>query len=103
MLPRPAVAALTLGAAVTLVPGALAITPTVAQCVTTSEQGQADRDEGRYKRARDAFASCSNEVCPVVIRRDCVKWLSELDASAPTIVFVARDERGADLGDVTVR
>jgi hypothetical protein len=103
MVPRPAVAALTLGAAVTLAPGAVAITPTVAQCLSTSEQGQADRDEGRYKRARDAFVSCSNDACPVVVRRDCLKWLSELDASAPTIVFVARDERGADLGDVTVR
>ncbi|MDP9034751.1 MAG: hypothetical protein M3O50_08070 [Myxococcota bacterium] len=75
---------------------------TKQQCIAGSEQGQSDRDEGRYRSARKAFFECARAVCPRVIADSCTKWLRELDDSAPTIVLGANDEHGNDLTDVNV-
>ncbi|MDP9152087.1 MAG: hypothetical protein M3O36_19355 [Myxococcota bacterium] len=72
------------------------------QCIAASEQGQSDRDEGRYRSARKAFFGCARAVCPRVIVDSCTKWLRDLDDSAPTIVLGANDEHGNDLTDVNV-
>ena len=77
--------------------------PGVSQCLSASEHGQLDRDEGRYVRAREALLTCSSSACPPVVQRDCVKWLAEIDATMPTLVFVVRNAAGSDLREVVVR
>jgi hypothetical protein len=77
--------------------------PGVAQCLSTSEHAQLDRDEGRYLKAREGLLTCSSATCPPVVQRDCLKWLAEIDATMPTLVFVVRSASGNDLGDVVVR
>ena len=76
--------------------------PDAAACVQASEQGQTERDEGKYRAARQSFLACSREACPALVVRSCATWLRELDTTAPTIVVGARDEHGNDLSDVTV-
>jgi hypothetical protein len=72
------------------------------QCLAASDQGQQMRDDGKYRRAREAFAACARDACPALVRRDCVKWLADLDQSSPSIVVGAKDDKGGDLVDVTV-
>src|SRR5580692_3876063 len=71
-------------------------------CIAAAERGQAQRDDGKYRAARDAFVACSQETCPRVIQQSCTKWLHDLEETTPTIVLGAKDEHGNDLTDVTV-
>jgi hypothetical protein len=41
-------------------------------------------------------------VCPRVVKRDCDRWIGEVESSLPTVVVTARDARGQDLVDVRV-
>jgi hypothetical protein len=71
-------------------------------CIAAAERGQAQRDDGKYRAAREAFVACSQDACPRVIQQSCTKWLHDLEESTPTIVLGAKDEHGTDLTDVTV-
>jgi hypothetical protein len=73
------------------------------QCLAASDQGQSLRDDGKYHKAREAFASCARDTCPTLVRRDCTKWLADLEQSWPSIVVGAKDEKGTDLTDVKVQ
>jgi hypothetical protein len=72
------------------------------QCISASDQGQQLRDDGKYRLAREAFARCARETCPIPVRQDCVHWLLEVDQSSATIVINAKDNNGNDLADVAV-
>lgn len=72
------------------------------QCASSAEDAQKLRDEGKYRRAREQMLVCARDVCPGPIKSDCGKWLTELDRDAPTVVFGARDSKGADVFDVKV-
>ena len=71
-------------------------------CIAASDEGQQLRDDGKYRRAREAFAACARDACPSLVRRDCMKWLADLEQSSPSIVVGAKDDKGGDLVDVTV-
>jgi hypothetical protein len=73
-----------------------------SDCVSASEHGQAAREKGRLREARKHFVSCAADACPKPLRLDCARWLDEVDASLPTVVFGAKDARGADVFDMTV-
>jgi len=73
-----------------------------AQCLAASDDGQSQRDDGKYRRARESFTTCSRDVCPALVRRDCTKWLAELAQSWPSVVVSAKDDKGADLVAVSV-
>jgi hypothetical protein len=72
------------------------------QCLQASDQGQSLRDDGKYRRAREAFTTCSRPVCPTIVQRDCVKWLADLEATTPSVVVNAKDDKGNDLTAVKV-
>jgi hypothetical protein len=65
-------------------------------CVAASDQAQTLRDEGKYRAARLQLLACSRDACPGLVRHDCEKWLSDLDANQPTVVLGARDPKGTD-------
>jgi hypothetical protein len=71
-------------------------------CIAAAERGQAQRDDGKYRSARQAFLACAENTCPRVVEQSCTKWLRELDESTPTVVLGAKDDHGTDLTDVTV-
>jgi hypothetical protein len=89
-------------AASTIVAPRAAAADDKAQCLTASDQGQSLRDDGKYHKAREAFAACAREACPTIVRRDCMKWLADLEQSWPSVVVGAKDDKGADLVDVKV-
>jgi hypothetical protein len=74
----------------------------VAACVKASESAQTLRDEGKYNLAREQLLVCTRDLCPGIVRRDCTQWLSEIDASMPSVVVSAKDGSGRDLVDVRV-
>ncbi len=71
-------------------------------CVAASDQAQTLRDEGKFRRAREALLVCARDACPGIVRKDCEKWLADLDASYPTVVLGARDAKGRDVSGVRV-
>jgi hypothetical protein len=71
-------------------------------CPSASEEGQRLRDKNKYTDARAMFRACSQPTCPAIVRKDCTKWLSELEETQPTVVIAAQDAAGADLAAVKV-
>jgi hypothetical protein len=72
----------------------------VDRCIAASAEGQALRDRGQLRAARDRFLECSRDSCPALIRRDCANWLGNMQASIPSVAPRARDAAGRDLADV---
>jgi hypothetical protein len=71
-------------------------------CLAASDSGQKERDAGHLIEAEKQFLQCSRDVCPRVVRNDCEKWASDVQERTPTLVFAARDSKGADLAEVGV-
>jgi hypothetical protein len=71
-------------------------------CLTDYEGGQRLRNRGALRESAEALRACAQESCPLIIRRDCATWLSEVERAIPTIVVVARGPSGDELRDVTV-
>jgi hypothetical protein len=80
----------------------LAAAPTAAECVDAATQGQKFRDENKYIDAKSQFATCGADACPKSVKRQCLKWLEELDERMPSVVLAVRDSKGADVTDVTL-
>jgi len=73
-----------------------------AACIASADAGQNLRDHHKLVAARERFVACASEACPAAIRKDCIQWQSDVESRTPTVVFVARDERGNDLAAVKV-
>jgi hypothetical protein len=71
------------------------------QCASAADQAQQLRDEGKYRRAREQLLVCARDVCPAPIKRDCLEWLTQVENTAPTVVFGAK-EGSKDLSEVKV-
>ncbi|MDC0748078.1 hypothetical protein [Polyangium mundeleinium] len=94
--------ALVFFAAATIPLAAPASATTKKECVASYEQTQSLRKEGKLAQAREAALVCSDNACPRVVRGDCAEWLTEIEKSLPTVVIVARDEKGDETADVRV-
>jgi hypothetical protein len=90
-----AVAAAVLGAAP-------ALGQTQEACLWSYEQGQRLRDRGKLIETREKLLVCAQDVCPELARKDCERWLREVEASTPSVVVRARDPDGHDAVDVQV-
>jgi len=71
-------------------------------CVQAADMAQEHRTAGKLKEARASLHACARASCPALVRSDCTRWLSEVEASMPTIVLRATGARGEDLTDVQV-
>lgn len=71
-------------------------------CINAAQNAQSLRVEKKLSQAHEGFLVCSREVCPAVVRTDCVKWLTEVENATSTVVIRARDAGGHDLVDVRV-
>ncbi|HEY8073233.1 MAG TPA: hypothetical protein VIF62_03970 [Labilithrix sp.] len=69
------------------------------RCIAAAEDGQQQRRAGKLLSARASFVSCMATECPPVVRRDCARWIDELDATTPSIVIKLVDEDGHDAVD----
>lgn len=72
------------------------------RCVAAADRGQLLRDEGKLMESRAELAGCGAEVCPAVVRKECVRWLEELATRIPSIIPSARDGAGRDLPSAKV-
>jgi hypothetical protein len=89
-------------AATLLVPSVAFAAPAKKECLAASDLAQDLRSQGKLLEAREELAVCANEACPTVVKKDCGKWLADVQESLPTIVLGAREDSGADLIDVEV-
>jgi hypothetical protein len=71
-------------------------------CIQSYEQTQTLRRAGKLHDARAEAAKCASDTCPVVLAKDCTKWLSEIDQSIPTVVFDVKSATGEELTNVRV-
>jgi hypothetical protein len=99
---RRALLSVTVALSTLAVPATTRAADEVQTCVKASEQAQSLRDEGKYRRAREQLLICSREPCPAVVKKDCLQWLSDIDASLPSVVISAKDSQGHDITDLKV-
>lgn len=69
------------------------------QCIAAAESGQQLRSAGKLRDARKAFAPCTASACSAAIRRDCGRWIDEIDTATPTFTVRLEDEHGADVAE----
>lgn len=72
-------------------------------CINAYEQAQTLRKDGKLVSAKAQAAICARSDCPALLAKDCSRWLTELEASTPTVVFDARTPAGAERTDVRVK
>ncbi len=89
-----------LGASLTSTP-APASEPSPA-CFDAYVQGQRLRKQGKLREADVQLLACAQRGCPTAIQSDCAHWAAEIERDLPTVIFMAKDERGQDLTDVLV-
>jgi hypothetical protein len=71
-------------------------------CVRAVEHAQVVRLDGKLREARAGFMTCARPVCPDAIREDCIRWVTEVDASLPSVVVDAIWADGRDVAGLTV-
>jgi hypothetical protein len=71
-------------------------------CAAASEKAQSLRSEGKMIAARELLLVCARDVCPTVVRKDCSRWVAEVDEALPSVVVAAKDENGHDVTDAKV-
>lgn len=86
----------------TLVTASAARADKAERCIAASELGQQQRDRGALIEARASFRTCAADDCATMIRKDCARWLEDVQEGLPTVVVGARDARGADVLGVRV-
>jgi hypothetical protein len=57
--------------------------------VSSYENSQVLRRQGRLLDAREALAACSRQECPPLVRSDCGTWLEEVDRAIPSVIVQA--------------
>ncbi|MEJ7729211.1 MAG: hypothetical protein WKG00_08345 [Polyangiaceae bacterium] len=65
-------------------------------CVDAHVAAQRLRRDGKLRAAREQLVSCARTSCPQVLVRECAAWLSEVEATIPSVLFEATDEAGRD-------
>ncbi len=85
----------------TLAPGAARAKDTGAskRCIAAAESGQHLRASGKLIGAKKELGACTAVDCPTIIRRDCAKWVEELDEQIPTVVVRVVDGAGKEIVD----
>jgi hypothetical protein len=71
-------------------------------CLSAYEKSQQLRKEGKLSSSREQLNLCVQPKCHNLIKRDCSKWMAELEKVAPTVIVNARDKEGRDLLSVRV-
>lgn len=73
-----------------------------ATCASAAESSQTLRGTAHLTLARQQLLACARDTCPRIVRHDCLRWLTEVDAALPSVVFRAHGVDGTDRTDVQV-
>ncbi len=79
-----------------------ASTQTKQACVAASTDGQALRDSGKLREAREKLVACARDECPVIVRRFCAELLAQVENRIPSVVFRVQEADGTDATDAQV-
>jgi hypothetical protein len=71
-------------------------------CLEAHADAQRARMRGELLHAREQLIACAQAGCPALVANDCTSWLSEVEASLPSVVFAVVDGAGNDVVDVTI-
>lgn len=71
-------------------------------CVDAANAVAGLRKAKQLGEARSKLLVCAQEACDTIVRDDCKKWLAEVEAARPSLVFTVKDGNGADLTDVRI-
>jgi hypothetical protein len=71
-------------------------------CLDSSAIGQKLEKDGKLIEARERFAQCANDRCAPDTVAECTRSADRVDEATPSIVVIARDDQGRELGDVLV-
>lgn len=71
-------------------------------CADSYEKAQYLQRDGKLSAARAQLLVCAADACPSFVKSECAKWLGEVDANQPTVIFAVRDADGRDVVDVKV-
>jgi len=98
--------------AVIVLSGALgigAVSPSAAAdddkqaCVSAYEHAQVLKREGKLRASREKLRMCARDVCPALVRNDCIAWLDQVDRALPSVVIEAkRDDADLTVAKVTL-
>jgi hypothetical protein len=69
------------------------------QCIASAEAGQQLRGQGKLLAARKAFGVCTATDCPAIVRRDCGRWVDELEATIPSVIVKLEGDDGNEVMD----
>jgi hypothetical protein len=72
---------------------AFAAEPTVADCLSASNESARLRLEHKLRQARDLLRTCVSDSCPAEIRAECTRRMDQVAMAIPSIVFAVRDGR----------
>lgn len=63
-------------------------------CWEQHREAQESRREGRLLEAKNSLEECLNPSCSAALRRDCDRWLTEVNELIPSLVFSAESSHG---------
>jgi len=70
-------------------------------CSQAYEKAQEERAKGKLHAAHSQLKLCVDRECPSFIREDCARWMGEVEAAIPSVVFAVRRD-GVDQTKVDV-
>jgi hypothetical protein len=70
-------------------------------CESAYEAGQLARKKGELRRSLTLLRQCASDACPMVYRRDCLEWGTEVERAMPTLT-VSAVARARDVVDATL-
>lgn len=71
-------------------------------CARAYEKAQKRRLDAKLIEARRELVACAQDSCPALLRRDCVKWLDDVETEVPAISIRVRGVDGCDRSDADV-
>jgi hypothetical protein len=71
-------------------------------CADAYHAAQFQRKNGTLRKARESLLVCASDKCPSILQPDCVRWLGEVEAAIPSVVFAAKGPDGKDVVEVRV-
>jgi hypothetical protein len=81
--------------------GARARADTTFECAQAYEKAQIERKAAHITAAIESLTICAGQSCPSFVRKDCIEWLTESQATQPSVVFSVR-RNGADLSEADI-
>ncbi len=72
------------------------------ECANAYVEAQKLKKDGALKKAREQLIICGKDECMSAVKKDCIAWLDEVNASLPTVVVEAKGPDGKETFDVKV-